>query len=302
MKVAIMKLIKKGTAVLIALALISLSLLSSMAATLYYENGYYYSYLNNDEVEFAGYTRQTQTVVVPEKMNNRLVTTVANRAFIDDDYLTGIDFSNASYLSVIGMYSFANCSALNTKLTIPAPIEYIDTCAFEKCTSLPEVEITADLYAIPLQCFNGCSSLVHVTFNDGLHEILNYAFADCTDLEYAEIPQSVTYIAETAFQNTPNLTLGVWFGSYGYEYAQSHNIPYILLDSVLLGDANGDGYVNISDVTDIQRAVAEMDTLDDLRKKAADVNSDGVVTIDDATFLQTYLAEFETAYPIGEVV
>ena len=96
-----MKLIKKGTAVLIALALISLSLLSSMAATLYYENGYYYSYLNNDEVEFAGYTRQTQTVVVPEKMNNRLVTTVANRAFIDDDYLTGIDFSNASCLSVI---------------------------------------------------------------------------------------------------------------------------------------------------------------------------------------------------------
>ena len=301
MKVAIMKLMKKGLAVLIAVALISFSLLSSMAATLYYENGYYYSYLNNDEVEFAGYTRQTQTVVVPEKMNNRLVTTVANRAFIDDDYLTGIDFSNASYLSVIGMYSFANCSALNTKLTIPAPIEYIDTCAFEKCTSLPEVEITADLYAIPLQCFNGCSSLVHVTFNDGLHEILNYAFADCTDLEYAEIPQSVTYIAETAFQNTPNLTLGVWFGSYGYEYAQSHNIPYILLDSVLLGDANGDGYVNISDVTDIQRAVAEMDTLDDLRKKAADINSDGVVTIDDATFLQTYLAEFGTAYPIGEV-
>ncbi len=199
------------------------------------------------------------------------------------------------------MYSFANCSALNTKLTIPAPIEHIDTCAFEKCTSLPEVEITADLYAIPLQCFYGCSSLVHVTFNDGLHEILNYAFADCTDLEYAEIPQSVTYIAETAFQNTPNLTLGVWFGSYGYEYAQSHNIPYILLDSVLLGDANGDGYVNISDVTDIQRVVAEMDTFDDLRQKAADINGDGVVTIDDATFLQTYLAEFGTAYPIGEV-
>ena len=302
MKVAIMKLIKKGTAVLIALALISLSLLSSMAATLYYENGYYYSYLNNDEVEFAGYTRQTQTVVVPEKMNNRLVTTVANRAFIDDDYLTGIDFSNASYLSVIGMYSFANCSALNTKLTIPAPIEYIDTCAFEKCTSLPEVEITADLYAIPLQCFYGCSSLVHVTFNDGLHEILNYAFADCTDLEYAEIPQSVTYIAETAFQNTPNLTLGVWFGSYGYDYAKAQNIPFILLDSVLLGDANGDGNVNISDVTDIQRVVAEMDTFDDLRQKAADINGDGVVTIDDATFLQTYLAEFETAYPIGDVV
>ena len=115
------------------------------------------------------------------------------------------------------------------------------------------------------------------------------------------IPESVTQIYNSSFANDNNLTLGVWFGSYGYEYAQSHNIPYILLDSVLLGDANGDGYVNISDVTDIQRAVAEMDTLDDLRKKAADINGDGVVTIDDATFLQTYLAEFGTAYPIGEV-
>ncbi|MBQ5744071.1 MAG: dockerin type I repeat-containing protein, partial [Ruminococcus sp.] len=84
-------------------------------------------------------------------------------------------------------------------------------------------------------------------------------------------------------------------------YAKAQNIPYILLDSVLLGDANGDGYVNISDVTDIQRAVAEMDTLDDLRKKAADVNGDGVVTIDDATILQMYLAEFATDYPIGVV-
>ena len=302
MKVAIMKLIKKGTAVLIALALISLSLLSSMAATLYYENGYYYSYLNNDEVEFAGYTRQTQTVVVPEKMNNRLVTTVANRAFIDDDYLIGIDFSNASYLSVIGMYSFANCSALNTKLTIPAPIEYIDTCAFEKCTSLPEVEITADLYAIPLQCFNGCSSLVHVTFNNGLHEILNYAFADCTDLEYAEIPKSVTYIAETAFQNTPNLTLGVWFGSYGYEYAQSHNIPYVLLDEVKLGDANGDGSVNINDVTQIQRHLAELESLEGIYLHAADANQDGTLDISDATTLQMYLAKYDIPYPIGEVM
>ena len=112
---------------------------------------------------------------------------------------------------------------------------------------------------------------------------------------------SVNYIADTAFSGDPNLTLGVWFGSYGYQYAKAQNISYILLDSVLLGDANGDGYVNISDVTDIQRAVAEMDTLDDLRKKAADVNSDGVVTIDDATILQMYLAEFATDYPIGVV-
>ena len=136
---------------------------------------------------------------------------------------------------------------------------------------------------------------------DGLETIERAAFTGCTSLSYVNIPASVGDISDYAFSNTPNLTLGVWFGSYGYQYAKAQNIPYILLDSVLLGDANGDGNVNISDVTDIQRVVAEMDTFDDLRQKAADINGDGVVTIDDATFLQTYLAEFETAYPIGEV-
>ena len=137
---------------------------------------------------------------------------------------------------------------------------------------------------------------------DGLETIERAAFAGCTSLSYVNIPANVTEISEYSFSDCPDLTLGVWFGSYGYQYAKAQNIPYILLDSVLLGDANGDGNVNISDVTDIQRVVAEMDTFDDLRQKAADINGDGVVTIDDATFLQTYLAEFGTAYPIGEVV
>ena len=150
--------------------------------------------------------------------------------------------------------------------------------------------------------FYGCNSLETVSLPDGLETIERAAFAGCTSLSYVNIPANVTEISEYSFSDCPDLTLGVWFGSYGYQYAKAQNIPYILLDSVLLGDANGDGYVNISDVTDIQRAVAEMDTLDDLRQKAADINGDGFVMIDDATFLQTYLAEFETAYPIGEVV
>jgi len=130
---------------------------------------------------------------------------------------------------------------------------------------------------------------------------MSYAFANCFELTRIDIPESVSYIAESAFANDSNLTLGVYYGSYGYEYAKERSIPYVLLDDVRLGDADGDGYVNISDVTDIQRAVAEMDTLDDLRKKAADINGDGVVTIDDATILQMYLAEFATDYPIGVV-
>ena len=70
----------------------------------------------------------------------------------------------------------------------------------------------------------------------------------------------------------------------------------------ILGDANGDGRVNISDVTAIQRHLAEIDLLSGAALFAADVNGDNAVTIDDATALQNYLAEFDTAYPVGEPV
>ena len=68
----------------------------------------------------------------------------------------------------------------------------------------------------------------------------------------------------------------------------------------LLGDTNGDGIVDISDVTAIQMHIAELDMLDETHQLAADVNGDGVVAIDDASILQVYLAEIEVDYPIGE--
>ena len=60
-----------------------------------------------------------------------------------------------------------------------------------------------------------------------------------------------------------------------------------------IGDANLDGKINISDVTAIQRHVAEFAMFNDEQLAVADTNGDGVVTIDDATHLQRYLAEFD---------
>jgi len=61
-----------------------------------------------------------------------------------------------------------------------------------------------------------------------------------------------------------------------------------------MGDADGDGVVDIFDVTHIQRAVADLTELDYRQRAAAGVNRDGSVTIADVTKLQRYLAEFIT--------
>ena len=70
----------------------------------------------------------------------------------------------------------------------------------------------------------------------------------------------------------------------------------------LLGDTHQDGVVTISDVTTIQKYLAELEAFSDLQISLADANQDGVVNINDATTVQKYLAEFELPYPIGKPI
>ena len=57
------------------------------------------------------------------------------------------------------------------------------------------------------------------------------------------------------------------------------------------GDVNGDGTVDVSDVTVIQLYIAELLGESTFIQEAADVNGDGIIAIDDATHLQQYVAE-----------
>ncbi len=60
-----------------------------------------------------------------------------------------------------------------------------------------------------------------------------------------------------------------------------------------IGDTDGDGKITISDVTEIQRHLAELIHFTDDQLILADTNGDGKVDIGDATHLQKFLAEFD---------
>ena len=72
--------------------------------------------------------------------------------------------------------------------------------------------------------------------------------------------------------------------------------------SMILGDADGDGEVCITDATSIQRDVAQIIRIEDSFRRSADVDSDGVISIMDATAIQRWLVHFSVAYSIGEPV
>ena len=74
-------------------------------------------------------------------------------------------------------------------------------------------------------------------------------------------------------------------------------------ETTIRGDADGNGKVNINDVTAIQRHCAQLETLTAKKQTlAADVDGNGTISIDDATFIQEYLAEFENTYDILGVI
>lgn len=68
---------------------------------------------------------------------------------------------------------------------------------------------------------------------------------------------------------------------------------------VLLGDVDGDGFVNIFDASAIQKRIANA-AVSTFNVQAADVDGDGEITIFDASLIQKFLAGIPVIYPINE--
>lgn len=99
-------------------------------------------------------------------------------------------------------------------------------------------------------------------------------FSDASQLP-CDVKKGETYYIKASFINCG--------GSYSFELAAKPVISP--------GDADGNGAANISDVTAMQRHIAEFELLTGNLLIAADINGNGKVDISDATYLQMYLAQ-----------
>lgn len=68
---------------------------------------------------------------------------------------------------------------------------------------------------------------------------------------------------------------------------------------VFYGDVNMDYYCNILDATYIQRALVQLETLDQMQNELADVDDDSEVTVHDATYIQRKVAGIVRGFPAG---
>ncbi len=182
------------------------------------------------------------------------------------------------------------------KTVIPSSVTSIGDGAFRGMgMRFTSIEIPDSVTSIGNYAFAICFYLNSVTIPDSVTSIGKNAFYNCQSLKSITIPKSVTSIGEDAFG--PFLVVKyVYRNSYAHKYAELNGMSYELIDPLLLGDVDGDGFITIFDVSAVQRHIAEDVLIDEDILWCADTNKDGEISISDASQIQRYLAQYITEF------
>lgn len=132
--------LKRISVLLVACILISSTVVSAFAATIYYYFGYLYTYINNEKVSLYGIDDdEMDGLFVPSTLNNRMLVDIRNNAFKDNTDFTYLEFAGATNLERIGSFAFSGCTAVAGEVKIPSNVTTIEVAAFENCTSIEKV-------------------------------------------------------------------------------------------------------------------------------------------------------------------
>ena len=190
--------------------------------------------------------------------------------------LTNVTIPNS--VTSIGSYAFSGCSGL-TSVTIPNSVTSIGSSAFSSCSGLTSVTIPNSVTSIGESVFSWCRGLTSVIIPNSVTIIDSRAFSNCSSLSTVELGTNVKTISGKAFlgctaiadivcrRNRPANLASDAFDSDIYTTATVHvpsgsiqayfafpvwqDFDNIVEDGVIpavVGDANGDGRVDIDDV------------------------------------------------------
>ena len=161
-----------------------------------------YYVLDDGTVNITGYYGSAETVVIPDTIDGKSVTSIGAWVFSGFTSLTSITIPDS--VTSIGEYAFGGCTSL-TSITIPDSVTSIGDSAFGGCTSLTSITIPDSVTSIGDSAFGDCSSLTSITIPDSVTYIGDSTFYGCTSLTSITIPDSVTSIGDSAFWNCTSL-------------------------------------------------------------------------------------------------
>ena len=219
-------------------------------------------------------------------------------------------------ISIIETAAFQNCTSI-TSVVYDASVPTVPNQCFNGCTSLSSVTLNENVTGIGHYAFTSCPNLSYLEIPRSVTEISDYAFMNDSNLTLG------VYYDTAAYHYAIDKGMS-------YVVLDPENIPVVPTEPVtepteaptepvtetpeptqpvteqptealklLLGDADGDGMVDVTDATVIQRVLNYID-VSSYNENAADADRSGEVEIIDATYIMRYAALLNVAYPIGE--
>lgn len=184
-------------------------------------NGFtYYTHFNEEnnrtEAVITGYKGIDNDLVIPDSIDNAVVTSIGVKAFAESNQFESITIPDS--IGSIGEDAFWECNGL--KKVYVSSIEDWCKIKFEDISSNPIVyareiyidgELATDI-TIPKgitkicdYAFVGCDTITNVVIPNSVISIGNSAFFDCSNLKNISIPNSVISIGDSAFYHCYNL-------------------------------------------------------------------------------------------------
>ena len=202
--------------------------------------------------------------------------------------------------------AFRGAAALET-VVMPKSLREMKQSAFFGCSSLTEINVPHGVTTIGTNAFNSCSSMTNADLPATLTELGYNAFYNVPDLTSLNVkattpPTCSVYInprtgaVSESFESNhyTNVTLFVPIGTKAAYQAASTWKKFTNIVEVdfpaeyMRGDANGDGNVDINDVTDLIDCLLGINT-SGIDTANADVDNDNELSINDVTALIDYL-------------
>ena len=199
-------------------------------------------------------------------------------------------YGNDLTVTAIGDNALEGCENM-TSILIPSTVTSIGQHAFDNCCSLTALDIPESVTTIGSAAFQGCTGLTEVKLGAGINFIGNRAFFYCNSLESVTCAASTPPVMENSncftFTSYNNAELKVPNEAIqAYKSADFWNLFASIkgMTQILVGDVNGDGLVNIKDLTMLLDYLLTNDPTG-IQLQNADIDGNTYINIKDTSLL-----------------
>lgn len=161
-------------------------------------------------------------------------------------------------------------------------------------------EIPEDTRRIGNSAFYSCKNLQNIILPEMASYIEDYVFVDCIELTDITVPQSLLDAGVELFYGCVSLKNIYYSGTETeWDFLMSENTASLKgvnvhynysYDAEMLGDVNGDKFVNAADALCVLKHAARIVSLDESDIYVADVNKDKNINSEDALMILKYAA------------